>query len=91
MILIKSQIIYLDCSAFPVGGLLVLTLGSLWFFENVGGDVDGSGGYKASKLPLDGAFWSMRFDANTRLVLVTTRPAPHSRQVALELRYFQSQ
>ena len=23
-------------SAFPVGGLLVLTLGSLWFFENVG-------------------------------------------------------
>lgn len=69
-------------SAFPVGGLLVLTLGSLWFFENVG---ESAGGYKASKLPLDGAFWSMRFDANTRLVLVTTRPAPHSRQVALEL------
>ena len=23
-------------SAFPVGGLLVLTLGSLWFFEDVG-------------------------------------------------------
>ena len=42
---------------------------------------------KASKLPLEGAFWSIRFDANTRLVLVTTRPAPHSRQVALELRY----
>ena len=30
-------------------------------------------GYKASKLPLDGAFWSIRFDDNTRLVLVVRR------------------
>ena len=35
-------------SAFPVGGLLVLTLGSLWFFENVGGGGGDGGGYKGS-------------------------------------------
>lgn len=67
-------------SEFPCGGLLVLTLGSLWFFEN-----EQHSSYRAHRLPLEGAFWSLRFDRNTRLVLVTTRPNPHSRHVALEL------
>lgn len=67
-------------SPFSCGGLLVLTLGSLWFFENVS-----SSTFKAFKLPLEGAFWSMKFDVNTRLLLVTTRPSPHSRHVVLEL------
>lgn len=68
--------------SFPCGGLLVLTLGSVWFFEDVTGS---ESTYKPHKLSISGAFWSMRFDTNTRLLLVSTRPTPHSKHFICEL------
>ena len=68
--------------AFPCGGLLVLTLGSLWFFEDEDNEENT---FKAHKLPVDGVFWSMRFEAETRLVFVSTKPTPHSKHLVCEL------
>ena len=64
---------------FPCGGLLVQTLGSLWFFENRGDE------FYAHKLDINGLFWSLRFDVKTRLVLASTKPTPHARHVVCEL------
>ena len=61
------------------GGVLVQTLGSLWFFE------DCQSAFQAHKLPLEGPFWSMRYDPSARLCLITTKPTPHSRHVVCEL------
>ncbi|CAB4055900.1 Alpha-N-acetylgalactosaminidase,Alpha-galactosidase A [Lepeophtheirus salmonis] len=47
---------------FKCGGLLVQTLGSLWFFRR-----DSPDNYKPFKLPIDGLFWSLRFDSESRL------------------------
>jgi len=63
---------------FPCGGLLVQTLGSLWFFENRGES------FYAHKLEVEGLFWSLRFDAKTRLILASTKPTPHARHVVCE-------
>ena len=46
---------------FPCSGLLAMTLGSVWFFEEHASAADGSATYVPHKLQLDGLFWSMRF------------------------------
>jgi len=89
---------------FPCGGLLVQTLGSLWFFESLGNIVQDNSSdsqpqdtdpivcssfgvirtFKAHKLPVEGLFWSLRFDLKTRLILVSTKPTPHARHVVCE-------
>ncbi|XP_040583417.1 E3 ubiquitin-protein ligase rfwd3.L [Lepeophtheirus salmonis] len=65
---------------FKCGGLLVQTLGSLWFFRR-----DSPDNYKPFKLPIDGLFWSLRFDSESRLLYVTTKPTPHTRHVVASL------
>ena len=68
---------------FPSSGLLVMTLGSLWFFEESNG---AEKQYTIHKLSVDGLFWSFHFHATTRLLLVNLRPNPtHSRHIVLEL------
>ena len=69
-------------SAFDFGGLLVLTLGSMWFFECVNAEEDE---YEATRLPLEGRFWAMRVEARTRAVIVTVAPNPHARHVVCQL------
>ena len=64
------------------GGLLVLTLGSLWFFECVDAAEEA---YEATKLPLEGVFWAMRLEQRTRAVIVTAKPSPHARHVVCQL------
>jgi len=63
---------------FPCGGLLVQTLGSLWFFENKGQE------FYAHKLEVSGLFWCLRFDVNSRLILASTKPSPHARHIVAE-------
>jgi E3 ubiquitin-protein ligase RFWD3 len=70
--------------AFPCSGLLVMTLGSLWFFEERLNS-DGEMQYNAHKLSVDGLFWSMYFHEATRLLMVSTRPTPHARHMVVEL------
>lgn len=90
--------------SFPCGGLLVQTLGSLWFFESQNSDVITSTNqdtsqerdpivassfgvirkFKPNKLPIEGLFWSLKFDLKTRLILVSTKPTPHARHVVCE-------
>lgn len=65
---------------FPCAGLLVQTLGSLWFFEETAKDV-----FSPTKLNVQGLFWCLRFDIATRLMLVSTRPTPHARHMVCEL------
>ena len=69
---------------FPCAGLLVMTLGSLWFFEEI---VTNDGGlqHKPHKINIEGAlFWSMYFHKPSRLLLVSTRPQPHARHIVFE-------
>ena len=68
---------------FPCGGLVVQTLGSLWFFESCSETVNETG-FKAHKLKVDGLFWSLRVNPTTRLIMVSTKPTPHARHVVIE-------
>eukprot|EP00095_Tigriopus_kingsejongensis_P004974 maker-scaffold96_size378025-snap-gene-2.35 protein:Tk04974 transcript:maker-scaffold96_size378025-snap-gene-2.35-mRNA-1 annotation:"hypothetical protein DAPPUDRAFT_300353" len=60
---------------FPLGGLLVMTLGSLWFFSLHSDE------YKPHKLLPSEPFAAMRFCPDLRLILVSSRPNPHSRHI----------
>ena len=60
---------------FPVSGLFVMTLGSLWFFEDSAVEFQ----YTIHKLSVDGLFWSLDFHPPTRNLLVNFRPQPHAR------------
>ena len=62
----------------------MLTLGSLWFFEEVLTS-EGQVQHNAHKLSLEGLFWSFHFNKATRVLLVNMRPSPHARHVVLEL------
>jgi len=66
---------------FPVSGLLVMTLGSLWFFE----DTANVEQHTIHKLSVEGLFWSFDFHAATRNLLINFRPQPHARHIVLEL------
>ncbi len=79
-------------SSCPSGGILVQTLNSVWFLEETRGDrreegegEEGGQQYRPHRLSLDGPFWSMRLDRETRLFLISTRPRPHSRHLVCEL------
>lgn len=64
-------------------GLLVLTLGSLWYWEhNIA-----QGTFTPHKLatPPDKTFWSLEYDADTRLMLLVCRPGPLCTHVVMEL------
>jgi len=64
-------------------GFLVLTLGSLWYWEHNMGDNT----FIPHKLPTpQGAlFWSLEYEPSSRLVLVVCRPAPLSKHLVMEL------
>lgn len=53
---------------FPYGGFLVCKLTSVWFYEHTGGNVT-----SATRLPLEGRFISMDFDAVHHNLVVQTR------------------
>ena len=61
---------------FPHPGLLAMTLGSVWFWAQDGGSE--AGGWTPHRLNIEGGklLWAMQYEANTRLVLVSCRPAP---------------
>lgn len=65
-------------SQLKMGGLLVMTLGSLWFFAQ---DPACANTYTPHRLKPSEPFWSMRFDNDLRLLLISTRPNPHSRHI----------
>lgn len=69
-----------NSSHFPCSGLLVLTLSSVYFFEALPDK------FKANKLNLPGIFYSMRFEPQTRLLYVMTKPSPQSKHLICELR-----
>ena len=60
---------------FPQPGLLAMTLGSVWFWAQDGGP---EAGWTPHRLNIEGGklLWAMQYEANTRLVLVSCRPAP---------------
>ena len=64
-------------------GFLVLTLGSLWYWEHNMGDNT----FIPHKLPTpQGAlFWSLEYEPSSRLVLVVCRPSPLSKHLVMEL------
>jgi len=64
-------------------GFLVLTLGSLWYWEHNMGDNT----FIPHKLPTPkGAlFWSLEYEPKSRLVLVVCRPSPLSKHLVMEL------
>ncbi len=70
-------------SSFPCSGLFVMTLGSLWFFEEVLNS-DGQVQHKAHKLAVEGLFWSLHFNFESRLLLVNFKPSPHARHAVLQ-------
>lgn len=58
------------------GGVISCKLNSLWVFENSGNE------YVSHPLPLEGPFVSMKFQSDTKQMLVSSRPnnrIPHSR------------
>eukprot|EP00092_Neocalanus_flemingeri_P015682 GFUD01016976.1.p1 GENE.GFUD01016976.1~~GFUD01016976.1.p1 ORF type:complete len:694 (+),score=255.48 GFUD01016976.1:36-2117(+) len=67
----------------PHPGLLVLTLGSLWFWEHRLGDNT----FTPHRLPTpQGAtFWSLEYEETSRLVLLVCRPSPLSTHLVMEL------
>jgi len=66
---------------FPFPGLLAMTLGSLWFWAHHQGT-----DWVAHRLPLDAKLlWAMEFEPESRLVLVSCRPAPQAVHLILEL------
>jgi len=64
-------------------GFLVLTLGSLWYWEHNMGDNT----FIPHKLqtPKGALFWSLEYEPNSRLVLVVCRPSPLSKHLVMEL------
>jgi hypothetical protein len=65
-------------------GVLVQTLGSLWFFELTSSgetEVATEVSYKVHKLAVSGLFWSLKFDLTTRMFLASTKPTPHARHM----------
>jgi len=64
-------------------GLLVLTLGSLWYWEHNMGDNT----FTPHRLPTPqgSLFWSMEYEPTSRLVLVVCKPSPLSTHLVLEL------
>jgi len=64
-------------------GFLVLTLGSLWYWEHNMGDNT----FIPHKLPTpQGAlFWSLEYEPSSRLVLLVCRPSPLSKHLVMEL------
>ncbi|XP_052873716.1 E3 ubiquitin-protein ligase RFWD3 [Anopheles cruzii] len=52
----------------PFGGFLVCKLKSLWFFEYTASEQ-----VTENRLNLDGPFWSMSYNADSQLILVTQR------------------
>ncbi len=73
----------------PAGGLLVLTLNSVWFLEEVppsAGEEEGQQSeYRPHKLSVEGPFWSARFDPDTRLALISTKPRSHSSHLVVDI------
>ena len=64
-------------------GLLVLTLGSLWYFEhNLATNT-----FTPHKLPTPAGrmFWSLEYEASTRLILLVCRPGPLATHLVMEL------
>lgn len=57
------------CNSFPHGGFLVCKLQSLWFYEYT----DSTSATIATRLPLDGPFCSMHFDATHETLLISAR------------------
>ena len=60
---------------FPHPGLLAMTLGSVWFWAQDGGSETG---WTPHRLNIEGGklLWAMQYEATSRLVLVSCRPAP---------------
>jgi len=74
-------------------GLLVQTLGSLWFFEftngtDTGEETQSNFSYKVHQLNLSALFWSLKFDPVSRLLLASTKPQAHARHIVRKFRYF---
>jgi len=69
---------------FSFPGLLAMTLGSLWFWAH---HVHNQGvEWVAHRLPLDAKLlWAMQFEPESRLLLVSCRPAPQAVHLILEL------
>uniref|UniRef100_A0A034VM25 RING-type E3 ubiquitin transferase n=1 Tax=Bactrocera dorsalis TaxID=27457 RepID=A0A034VM25_BACDO len=68
------------CNDFPHGGFLVCKLQSLWFYEYTDSGIT----TMATRLPLDGPFFSMRYDAVHETLLVSARCSvrhPQSRYI----------
>lgn len=68
------------CNSFPHGGFLVCKLQSLWFYEYT----SNSNSTIATRLPLDGPFCSMHYDAAHETLLVSARCSvrhPQSRYI----------
>ena len=63
-------------------GLLVLTLGSLWFWEH---NTDNTFTPHRLNTPADKTFWSLQYQPDTRLILLVCRPCPLASHVVLEL------
>jgi len=64
-------------------GFLVLTLGSLWYWEHNLGDNT----FIPHKLPTPKGylFWSLEYEPSSRLVLLVCRPSPLSKHLVMEL------
>jgi len=66
---------------FPFPGLLAMTLGSLWFWSHHQGT-----DWVPHRLPIDAKLlWSMEFEPESRLVLVSCRPSPQAVHLVIEL------
>lgn len=73
-----------DNNALPCSGLFAMTLGSLWFFEEVLSG-DGQIEHRCHKLQIEGLFWSLCFNYDSRLLLINFRPCPHARHAVLQV------
>merc|ERR1712083_510634 len=64
-------------------GFLVLTLGSLWYWEHNMADNT----FTPYKLPTPQGtlFWSLEYDPSSRLILVVCKPSPLSKHLVMEL------
>jgi len=72
-----------NSGSFTCAGLFVMTLGSLWFFEEVP-SADGQIQHKSHRIGIEGLFWSLHFNLESRLLLVNFRPHPHARHAVLQ-------
>ena len=72
-----------DSGSFTCSGLFVMTLGSLWFFEEVPA-ANGQFQHKPHRISIEGLFWSLHFNCESRLLLVNFRPNPHARHAVVQ-------